>query len=1151
MSRKKDEPKAISGFMKRKIDSTVSSINQYYETFLHELEVSDPNNIEERKKAEQFFQGYTKRLKEELESYLNRGIEEQEALERILPRAYALVKAASKFLWNKPHHDVQLIGGILLNDNFVSQMATGEGKTLTATLPAYLNALTGKGAHIITPNNYLAKRDQEEMSQLFNLLGLSCGLVEERNKEITEAEIQKRVSKILNEEADKLLKNIKDPTEFRRKKIAFLKYEPNISTARKKAKFELKNEKLKARRKAYQADITYGSANAFAFDYLYDDIALVASRMVLREEKPHFAIIDEVDAVLFDDAVTPFTISGKASDEELAFSDEAIEMEKQKIARANQVVAAIYRINETAKKIHPRYPFVKTIHNKKEFEDLKKLSEEERLDMDMTNAIILDTNSRQYALTTLGDAMIFQQIYQEKIRKILFQNKQKILSMTENNKPLFEQKYDYIIDNQGYIDLEPRAFAYLLSSQTIPELNDLFQNYSTKDYPNIQHEIDNAIKAWFIFQENVDYKLNDKGLNTRSISLVMNGRTAEGRVYAEGLQQAIEAKEATLKPNYSIVPTGISNTLASIPAASFFERYEKVGGMTGTAAKTAFDILYGLDTYVVPRNKPKQVIDRGEYMYATKEEKNEDIFKEVLKSYRKGQPVLLSTTSIEESQKLEQYLQKRFQENGIAINIPVLNANVSKLAEEAKIISKAGMLGAITISTEMAGRGTDIKLGGEVPEIQDLMKQISQEKLNTMIHSMQQSGLMTKENQKSYIQEAKKVIAANQNIIAKTAKRKQAELIANAKAMKQQVVEAGGLKIIGSGHFSYERVDNQVKGRCGRQGDPGEVIFFNSPEDLKNIGVPEEKIENLTFLAKQGPFKEKESDRRTPLLDAIFDAQHLKESATLTNIVQRQEVARATASCRNEFRLDKDHLKRTGDYLTTSEKMIEDTVKSIVDCASMKSSDHTKLEKSKIDLEELTLLTDNFLGITWEKEQISSCETIGDLKDFIKQESLDKFHEYLKKTDSKTSAQKIKTVFDTQLNRIWNRFEGYVEELQNQASMNSISHANIDMMMPRQIAVCYHHSAISGKACITRELIFPEYQQRKDFHPLTEIEPLRILPEGAQVVSRSYDQMQEELLSKHLEEASQSNQDFDKLPNVFSKLNNRLFQPEEGPKRRM
>ncbi len=1136
--------------MRRRIDSTVSSINRYYETFLRELSVTDPNNEEERKRAEEFFQGYTQRLKEELQGYLDRGIDEQEALERILPRAYALVKAASKFLWNKPHHDVQLIGGILLNENLVSQMATGEGKTLTAVLPAYLNALTGKGAHIITPNNYLARRDHEEMSQLFGLLGLSCGLVEERNKEITPEDVNERMKKILDEEAAKLLADVKDPREFLIKKIAFLQHKPNIETAQKKANLELKRERIAARRKAYEADVTYGSANAFAFDYLFDDIALNADGMVLREGKPHFAIIDEVDAVLFDDAVTPFTLSGKQSDTELAFSEEAIRIAQQRIAVANAAVSTIYQINENLKRAHIKDLFVKVIHNKREFEDLQKLSEQEQLEMDMTNAIIVDTNSRQYSLTTLGDTMIFHQIHYQKISDILFRNKAKIMTMMENGKLLFQQDYDYLLDEQGRIHLEPRAFAYLLTSQAIPELNELFQTYFTEDYPNIQHEIDNAIKAWFIFQEDVDYKLNiperNKDPLARTVSLVMNGRTAEGRVYSEGLQQAIEAKEKLLKGSrYHIVDTKITNTLASIPAASFFERYEKVGGMTGTAAPVAFESLYQLDTFEVPRNKQKQVVDRGERMYATTEDKNEAIFKEVLKSYRKGQPVLLSTTSIEESLKLERFLRRRLEESGISIQIPVLNANVSKLEEEAKIISRAGMLGAITISTEMAGRGTDIKLGGEVPEIRDLMQQIAEERFQAMIQSMQKSGLMTKKNQEQLIRKTRNLIAANQAVIEKAAKKKHAELSKQASDMKAQVVEAGGLKIIGSGHFAYSRVDDQVKGRCGRQGDPGEVIFFNAPEDLKNIGVPEEQIEALTSLAKQGPFEERETDRKTPLLDTIFDAQYVKEAATLTHIVQGQEVARATASCRSEFRVDKDHLKRTGDYLEASQKIICDTVQSIVDRSSARASDSTRLERAKMDTSELVLLADNFLGIQLDSEQLSQFETVRELREFIEKESLRKFHEQLKKTDSKESAKRIKSVFDTHLTRVWSRFEDLVEELKTQASMNSISHANIDMMMPSQVAVCYHHSADSGKACITRELVFPEYHQRKDFQPLTELEPLRIISTGAQIVKRGYDQEQEELLAQHLEEVSHMTQEFDALPNVFSRLNRQLLPGEE------
>ena len=307
MSAYKAEPIKTSGKRKRELDEKVALINSFYERYSRNIKVNNPNDVAERKYASEFLVRQTNTLRNEIKTYMNLGYTEEDALARVMPKAYATVKVASDFLWKKPHYDAQLIGGILLNEGYASEMATGEGKTLTAALPAYLNALLGKGAHVITPNGYLAKRDFEEMSELYELLGLSCGLAEERGK-LSEEDITAKVIEILDAKLDKYSETARNETERQQMIFEYLrdkKNAPEVAHARKLAQVALTKEGDLRRKNAYQADITYGSASAIAFDYLFDDIATDPKDMVHRQGNPNFVVIDEMDAVLFDDATTP------------------------------------------------------------------------------------------------------------------------------------------------------------------------------------------------------------------------------------------------------------------------------------------------------------------------------------------------------------------------------------------------------------------------------------------------------------------------------------------------------------------------------------------------------------------------------------------------------------------------------------------------------------------------------------------------------------------------------------------------------------------------------------------------------------------------------------------------------------------------------
>tara|TARA_R110001583_G_scaffold67490_7_gene192904 strand:- start:10961 stop:13684 length:2724 start_codon:yes stop_codon:yes gene_type:complete len=550
-----------------------------------------------------------------------------EDIDSLLVEAFAVVRSASMRVFGMRHFDVQLIGGMILNENKIAEMRTGEGKTLTATLPAYLNALAGKGVHVITVNDYLAKRDAEWNAELFEFLGLTVGI--------------------------------------------------NLSG--------MDNE---AKRAAYAADITYGTNNEFGFDYLRDNMAFEASQRVMRPL--HYAIVDEVDSILIDEARTPLIISGPTDGD-----------------------AQLY------KELNTVIPML-TLQDQED-------TEEYIGEGDYT----IDEKSKQVLLTERG---------QEKVEKIL-------------------QDRGLLAEDQS-----------LYAASSI----------------SLLHHANAALRAHTLFERDVEYIVTEQG----EVVIVdeHTGRTMPGRRWSEGLHQAVEAKEGVAIQNEN-------QTLASITFQNFFRLYEKLAGMTGTADTEAFEFqsIYSLETIVIPTNKPMKRIDGGDLVYLTEIEKYQAIVKDIQERLERRQPVLIGTVSIENSE----LLSKSMDQAGIKHS--VLNAKFHE--KEADIIAQAGALGSVTIATNMAGRGTDIVLGGNL--------QARLEKLGDL-----------------------------------TDAQKEAETLAWQEEHKQ-VLEAGGLYIIGTERHESRRIDNQLRGRSGRQGDAGESRFYLSMEDSLMRIFASEKVSNM------------------------------------------------------------------------------------------------------------------------------------------------------------------------------------------------------------------------------------------------------------------------------------------------------------------
>ena len=581
-----------------------------------------------------------------------------ETLDDLLPEAFATVReAADRVLGMRPYR-VQLIGGIILHQGRIAEMKTGEGKTLVATLPAYLNALSGEGVHIVTVNDYLAKRDSEWMGKVHRFLGLKVGLI-------------------------------------------------------------VHGLTRKERKEAYAADITYGTNNEIGFDYLRDNMAIYDRDLVQRGQ--NFAIVDEVDSILIDEARTPLIISGKGEE-----STQLYQMADQ---------------------------FVSTL--------------------------------RRYTIAESDDKEIDEEV---------------------------NQNYDYVV--------EEKRKTCTLTARGISKAEAYFNldNLADEENTTLNHHINQAIRAHGVMKRDVDYVVKDGQV---IIVDEFTGRLMYGRRYNEGLHQAIEAKEGLQVANES-------KTLATITFQNLFRLYRKLSGMTGTALteESEFNSIYSLDIVEIPTNRPVARIDQPDCVYKTEAGKYRAIVNQIIACHKKGQPVLVGTVSIEKSERLSRMLKAQ----GIPHN--VLNAKNHE--REAEIIAQAGKLGAVTVATNMAGRGTDIMLGGNAEYLAkaDLRRKGYDDEVIA-----EATGYADTDNED--ILEARKIYAERMAAYKE-------EISAEA----EQVRQAGGLYILGTERHEARRIDNQLRGRSGRQGDPGESRFYLSLEDdiLRLFGS--EKISRMMDTLK-------------------------------------------------------------------------------------------------------------------------------------------------------------------------------------------------------------------------------------------------------------------------------------------------------------
>jgi preprotein translocase subunit SecA len=627
-----------------------------------------------------------------------------EKLETLLPEAFATVREASRRVMNMRHFDVQLIGGMVLHDGKIAEMKTGEGKTLVATLAAYLNALSGKGVHVVTVNDYLARRDAEWMGKLYGFLGLGTGVI---------------VSGLDNEQ----------------------------------------------RRAAYASDITYGTNNEFGFDYLRDNMAFTPDQRVQRGR--HFAIVDEVDSILVDEARTPLIISGPTEDRSDLY----------------------YRIDRL----------------------IPKLTKQEKENGPGDYSV--DEKARQVFLTEAG-----------------------------------HERIENMMEEQGLI--KPGQSLY--------------------DAVNIRlmHYINACLRAHALFQKDVDYIVRDDQI---IIVDEFTGRAMTGRRWSEGLHQAVEAKERVTVQNEN-------QTLASITFQNYFRLYSKLSGMTGTADTEAFEFqqIYNLEVVVIPTNMPNIRKDNGDLVYLTVREKYDAILEDIRECVKRGQPVLVGTTSIENSEYLSGLLNKA------GIEHQVLNAKHHE--REAHIVAEAGRPAAVTIATNMAGRGTDIVLGGNLDE------------------EMGRRGLTDPAD----IEQAR----------------------ADWKVRHEAVVNSGGLHVIGSERHESRRIDNQLRGRCARQGDSGSTRFYLSLQDNLMRIFASDRV--AAIMQKLG-MREGEAIEHPWVTRAIENAQRKVEARNFDIRKQLLEYDNVANDQRRVIYHQRDQLMEAEDIAETIAAIRQDVVTQMIE----------------------------------------------------------------------------------------------------------------------------------------------------------------------------------------------------------------------------
>lgn len=980
----------------------------------HFKEVLDKKPYLENKLREEFpskfiqnkFIYESMKLKESVQSKLKEGSDRERVLREILPKAYALAKLAYKSAVNQDPYDVQLIGAMALNDGYIAEMKTGEGKTLTAFLVAYLNALTGEGVDVITTNDYLANRDYIKNKGAFNLLGVSVG-------------------------------NVK-----------------------------VDDQNIEEKKNAYKCDVVYGSSNAIAFDYLRDLFEEDSKNTVLGDRIAGKCIIDEADQILINNALSPYQLnSGEKISTNKQKEDNIFIKENLKLAfEIERVVSNSSYVTSSVEE------FKYLVESKKENKDIKNKIR--------NNSIIVlksDASGKgEIYLTPRGEAEIFYYAMLDDIMPLSTKAK----DFFENN-PKYVKDVDYLSSKERLVltvsGLEKAV-------KEVKEFSDLEQNWLTNEKCLIMRRyVCNALRARHLMVRGRDYEVGyNKQTDQNEVFVLQDGRILPDSKFTEGLHQAIELKEGldiSIREDANV----LDNSLASISNRGLLYRYKSRCGMTGTADKSAFSAIYGMDTFNVPTNKeylykkdsinnkpPLPVVERPTELYISKREKIQAIVEDIVESNKKGQPVLVVTDNSEEAKLIYETIQE-LNLTGKA-NLLIAGKN---LEEENKIIAQAGVMGAITIATEMAGRGTDIKLGGEknIDKTLILEEELKTEAICKWLHD---KGYSIKDN----FSNAKEAIAKNPKLIEKdlvevkklyntnTEYKKTIDSSVEEKSSFEinKLYEIGGLKYIQTKPFKTSRNDRQGRGRVGRQGEPGETIMYACFEDLERLGVPLDEQNKLYSLFGKNS-KERfinDADADGKISDAITDAQNVNEFAIDMQIASTDSMDLATSSIGAMLLNTRKQLLETEDMTIVFDNMINSTIDSLikdnVPLRKQKKVDKLNSRISRLHLDSIKFNSDieKIFGIDIEPEEIfKNCTDIADIKLFIRDKVYDKKKSMdIGFSDSKIN-NRIKSVLVEQLSNTYNNFIESARDI-NLQQMNDFIAQNFQHDRSLELSLIYN-----------------------------------------------------------------------------------------------
>ncbi len=1040
-----------------------------------------------------------------------------DALNEILPDAYALAKKAVEKVKGFKLHDVQLHGGIALKDGQVAEMATGEGKTLTAVLPSYLHALAGEKVHVYVPNQTLARRDFEETKPIYELLGLTSGVLLNPGDEVSDGKSSRELS-------------------------------------------DSESEEIK--RDAYKCDITYGEVSTFVFDYERDCMKIEADKRLYPDNNRYFALVDEVDSILLDRARTPLIISGTSEAKDNFYGKEEMhrkrleedDYQEKHAAYADGAVSRIFALQEQFKDKERKGRPVRFAKDRESFEAMTDNKTELGKEC-LENSLLIvnrEPKSNDYTITELGMNFISKYYIGKNVDEIF---SVKYHSLDDNIKKKYVVGRDFTIQKRVYqgeelpvLRLTDQGYIKILRSGDIPEINKLENDFMNYEYQAFEVPfVDRAIKAYFCLDRDRDYVLSDvvdektgKYIpNQKQVSLLNDGRIAKGSVFADGQHRAVEMKEEKLARNnnksYTLYKTLFSKEAMSLTMPTYMQLYQKVSGMTGTSSTLLRDI-YGLDTVEIEKNSEYAArlanreildvydkngsakfgnrLDHPEELYQSEEEKIERIFEEIQKSQNKGQPVLISTTSVSESIRLQRILESR-----LNTKVQVLNAQTK---QENYIISRAGEMGKITISTEMAGRGTDIKLGFNPDVLLDdfknnrnlpLLKEwhdkkftmlksdnkllldsvkgqivdeldrevISQDLSQFLINRLEKAILAGRypnlvrdwynqgiehlkekfpgvndeairkaldDNLKTNFDKvANKVARDNFMAVAKAVKNDESNRVVEQlvidkinsqdritliedylkyqrenhldKISKEissyyhDVVNGlGGLKIIGSGHFTSNRVDRQVRGRSARQGDNGETIFISTVEDLKRIGVSKSDSQKLIAAGK---------NIGEDVYDLISNAQDVYDGILHTTIVEENKLVVVRETLRRKYQKELDLIRLGDRYEQAMEYMILQVSKRMVGELSNKEkyNSRTRLSRMNISKHSVVKAIEENFGVKIDPRGLNDVRRAGSLVNFISNVALDKFHQELEVPGKK---EELKNLINVRMDEGWDTF---------------------------------------------------------------------------------------------------------------------------------